>query len=409
MSKLAMRLPFAWLVCLRYLREGRMQTVLILAGVTGGVAVIIFLTTLISQLQISIIDKTLGSQAHIVLKPALAANHTSLPTDQTAAILQPRAQRLRAIDQWASVTQLAEQTRGVLAASPIVSGAGFAVRADASQAIVLLGVDAQRYQRIVNLPKFLKAGRFDVSGANTVIGVELAKDLGVTLGDKIRVVTVDGRNDLLSISGIFDMGNRDLNRRWVYTHTKMAQTLLDLPGGITQIDLRVLDLFDAEATARQLQAQTGLTADSWMQTNAQLLTALKSQSASNNLIRFFVTLIVAVGIASVLVVSVVQKQKEIGILRAMGASPQRIMSVFLLQGGFYGLLGSVLGSVLSLGLLSFFSRITRNEDGTNLLNPELDLQVVLGACALALVVGLLAAALPARRAALLDPVQAIRM
>jgi lipoprotein-releasing system permease protein len=189
----------------------------------------------------------------------------------------------------------------------------------------------------------------------------------------------------------------------------MAQTLLDLPGGITQIDLRVLDLFDAEATARQLQAQTGLTADSWMQTNAQLMTALKSQSASNNLIRFFVTLIVAVGIASVLVVSVVQKQKEIGILRAMGASPQRIMSVFLLQGGFYGLLGSVLGSVLSLGLLSFFSRITRNEDGTNLLNPELDLQVVMGACALALVVGLLAAALPARRAALLDPVQAIRM
>ena len=189
----------------------------------------------------------------------------------------------------------------------------------------------------------------------------------------------------------------------------MAQSLLDLPGGITQIDLRVAQLFDAEKMALQLQAQTGLTVDSWMLTNAQLLTALKSQSVSNNLIRFFVTVIVAVGIASVLVVSVVQKQKEIGILRAMGASPRRIMTVFLLQGGLYGLFGSALGSALSLGLITFFSKVTRNADGTSLLSPVLDPMVVVEACALALVVGLIAAALPARRAARLDPVEAIRL
>ncbi|MBP6484159.1 MAG: ABC transporter permease, partial [Rhodoferax sp.] len=203
--------------------------------------------------------------------------------------------------------------------------------------------------------------------------------------------------------------NRDLNRRWVFTSIKVAQSLLDLPGGITQLDLRVADLFAAEATARQLQAQTGLTVDSWMQTNAQLLSALNSQSMSNNLIRFFVTVIVAVGIASVLVVSVVQKQKEIGILRAMGASPQRIMSVFLLQGAFYGLMGSALGSALAFGLLSFFSKITRNADGTALVSGELEVAVVGSACVLALVVGLLAAAFPARRAARMDPVQAIRV
>lgn len=404
-----LRLPFALMVSLRYLREGRMQTVLILAGVTAGVAVIIFLTTLISQLQASIIDKTLGSQAHIVLKAAQAVNRTTLPTDQTAAIIQPRAQRLRAIDQWSAVAQLAAQTPGVLAVSPMLSGAGFAARADASQPIAMMGVDPQAYQRIVRMKKYLKAGRFEVSGANAVIGVELAKDLGVTVGDKIRLVTMDGRNDLFSIAGIFDIGNRDLNRRWVFISVKVAQTLLDLPGGITQIDLRVVDLFAAEAIARPLQAQTGLQVESWMQSNAQLLSALNSQSISNNLIRAFVTVIVAVGIASVLVVSVVQKQKEIGILRAMGASPQRIMAVFLLQGGFYGLLGSALGSGLALGLLNFFSRITRNADGSVLVSPDLDVSVVLSACALALGVGLLAAALPARRAAKLDPVQAIRV
>jgi lipoprotein-releasing system permease protein len=404
-----LRLPFALMVSLRYLREGRMQTVLILAGVTAGVAVIIFLTTLISQLQASIIDKTLGSQAHIVLKAAQAVNRTTLPADQTAAIIQPRAQRLRAIDQWSAVARLAEQTPGVLAVSPMLSGAGFATRADANQPIAMMGVDAQAYQRIVRMNKYLQAGRFEVSGANAVIGVELAKDLGVTVGDKIRLVTMDGRHDLFSIAGIFDIGNRDLNRRWVFISVKVAQTLLDLPGGITQIDLRVANLFEAEAIARPLQAQTGLQVESWMQTNAQLLSALNSQSISNNLIRAFVTMIVAVGIASVLVVSVVQKQKEIGILRAMGTSPQRIMAVFLLQGGFYGMAGSALGSGLALGLVQFFARITRNADGSALVSPDLDVSVVLSACALALVVGLLAAALPARRAAQLDPVQAIRV
>ena len=403
-----MRLPFAWMVCLRYLREGRMQTLLILAGVTAGVAVIIFLTTLISQLQASIIDKTLGSQAHIVMKPPRAVNLPSLPGSSTAAIVQPRAQRLRSIDQWEAVARLAAQTRGVQAVSPILSGAGFAARAEANQPIALLGVDPQAYQRIVRMDRYLTLGRFDVSGANTVIGVELAKDLGVAVGDKIRIITMEGRNDLLTIAGIFDIGNRDLNRRWVYSSIKMAQSLLDLPGGITEIDLRVTDLFQAERTALELQAQTGLSVDSWMQTNAQLLTALKSQSMSNNLIRFFVVLIVAVGIASVLVVSVVQKQKEIGILRAMGATPRRVMSVFLLQGGFYGLLGSALGSGLSLALLNFFSSFSRNADGTLLISPDIEPSVVAWACALALVVGLLAAALPARRAASMDPVQAIR-
>jgi len=403
------RLPFEWMVALRYLREGRMQTVLILSGVVGGVAVIVFLTHLIAQLQASIIERTLGSQAHIVLRPPEEVALRSLPAGSTAAIVQPRAQRLRSVDQWEAVMALATETPGVVAVSPVVSGAGFAIRGSASRAIALNGVDPERYRRIVTIDAYLVAGRFTLAGTDAVIGTELAKDLGVTIGDRIRVLTPEGRDDLLTIVGLFDIGNRDLNRRWVFVNVRLAQSLLDLAGGVSNIDLTVDDIFGANAVADRLRAQTGLQVDSWMQTNAQLLAALRNQSVSNGLIRGFVVAIVAVGIASVLVVSVVQKQREIGILRAMGASPARIMAVFLLQGALYGLVGSALGAGVAAGLMHLFSRIFRNADGSPLFEADLDGTIVLGACAIAIVVGLAAAALPARRAARMDPVQAIRM
>ncbi|MDO9160304.1 MAG: ABC transporter permease, partial [Burkholderiaceae bacterium] len=345
-------LPFELLVALRFLREGRMQSVLILAGVTGGVAVIIFLTQLINQLQGTIIDRVLGSQAHIVIRPpddltrippppaeesavaenpnAASANDQKDTENATTRIVQPRAQRLRPVDQWEQAAALAADTPGVLAVSPLVTGPAFAVRGTSNKSVVLMGVVPEAYGRIVKMDGYMTQGRFAVQGTQTLIGTELAKDLGLAVGDKLRVTTASGRAETLHISGLFDTGNRDLNRRWVFVTLKLAQTLLDVPGGVSQIDLTVTDLFGAEAVARQLQGRTGQTVESWMQTNSGLLTALANQSVSNNLIRSFVVIIVALGISSVLVVSVVQKQREIGILRAMGAGRQRIMAVFLL-------------------------------------------------------------------------------
>ena len=330
---MGLALPFELLVALRFLREGRMQSALILAGVMGGVAVIIFLTQLISQLQSSFIERVLGSQAHIVIRPLEAVNRRAYDPAATASIVEPRAQRLRSVDQWEAVVPIAQAMPGVVAVSPVVSGPGFALRGTASKAIALLGIDPDRHARIVRMASYITAGRWEVSGTNVVIGIELAADLGVGVGDKIRVVTAGNRDDVLTVAGLFDIGSKDLNTRWVFTTIKEAQSLLDLAGGVSNIDITVTDIFRADEIADRLRGQTGLTVDSWMKTNAQLLAALRNQTITNRLIRTFVVLIVALGIASVLVVSVVQKQKEIGILRAMGASSRRIMSVFLLQGG----------------------------------------------------------------------------
>jgi len=404
-------MPFELLVALRFLREGRMQSVLILAGVTGGVAVIIFLTQLINQLQSTIIDRVLGSQAHVVIRPLEEVTQrvvTPSADRAVAAVVQPRDQRLRSVDQWERIAALAAATPGVLAVSPVVSGPAFASRGNSNKSVALLGVQPDAYRRVVKMDDYMTRGRFDVTGSNTLIGVDLASDLGVTVGDKLRVTSASGRTETLDITGLFDMGNRDLNRRWVFVTLKLAQTLLDLPGGVSNIDLTVKDLFGANQVADAVRAQTGLTVDSWMQTNSGLLNALSNQTVSNNLIRSFVIIIVALGISSVLVVSVVQKQREIGILRAMGAGRRRIMTVFLLQGGLVGLAGSVLGSALAFGLLVVFSHVFKSPDGGSLFSPQLDPMLVLLASGVACVVGLAAAAIPARSAARMDPVQAIR-
>jgi lipoprotein-releasing system permease protein len=403
-------MPTEWIIALRFLREGRFQSALIIGGIAVGAGVIMALTTLIVELQASLIARTLGTQAHIVIRP---------PEDEAARVYRPdsehvlarverRAQRLRSIDQWQQLLVDIERDSAIAAVSPMASGPGFATRGNATKSVAILGMEPERYLHIVRMHEKMLAGSFRVSATETVIGIELGRDLGVGIGDKLRLSTPEGRAEVLSVVGLFDVGNKDLNRRWVFTALRTAQTLLDLPGGVTSIDLTVDRLFDAEEIARSIGARTGAQVESWMQSNAQLLTALNNQRITNMLLRVFIIIIVAFGIASTLVVSVVQKSREIGILRAMGASRARVMRVFLVQGALVALVGSALGAVLGAVLVKFFSQLSRNVDGTSLISGNLDPWLVAQSIAIVTTIGVLSALAPARRAAALDPVQAIR-
>jgi lipoprotein-releasing system permease protein len=400
-----------WLLALRFLREGRAQTFFMLGGVVMGVGVIVFLTSLITGLQRNIIQKTLGTQAHVVMRsPDDEARRIITPNASTAvsANVERRAQRLSSILQWQQVMGELERRPEVTAVSPLVSGPSFAVRGSATKSVALMGIDQERYTRIVPMATFIKEGEFRISANDAAIGTDLARELGATLGDKIRLQTADGRSETITVAGIFDVGIRDLNRRWVFITLRSAQNLLDLVGGVSSIDVTVNDLFKAEIISGQLALLTGLTAESWMKTNAQLMVGLRSQSASSFLIQFFVIISVAFGIASVLVVSVIQKSREVGILRAMGCSRRRILRVFLLQGGMVGLVGSLLGSGLGALLVTFFVGTAKNPDGTPIFPVVLEPRMFLIAAGVATLTGLLAAAAPAVRAAKLDPVVAIR-
>ncbi|WOC78324.1 FtsX-like permease family protein [Stutzerimonas frequens] len=403
--RLSESLWIEWKIALRFLLDNRMQTLLIVFGIAVGSAVIVFITALITGLQANVIERTLGTQAHIRILPPDEANRTLPVTpDSWSLVLEsPRAQRLRSIINWQDIRDVLDQDAQVLAVSPVISGPAIARRGVARASVALLGIDPPRYQRIIPLADDLIAGRLMVGAGNAVIGKELAKDLGLGISDKLRLDAGEGREAVVDIAGIFELGVLELDSRYVYLDLKQAQTLLDLPGGITVIDTTVADIFQADRVAERLARLTGLRAESWMETNGQLLNALSSQSMTTEMIRVFVGISVAFGIASVLAVSVVQRTREIGILRAMGSPRGQILRVFLLQGGVLGLFGSACGGAVGWGLVQVF-----NIAGPRLFEIPVDPTLVPLAMLVATITGVLAAAMPARRAARYDPAVAIR-
>lgn len=413
-------LGFEWRVAVKFLREGRSQTLLIILGVAAGVAVVAYISALITGLQASTLAKTLGAQGHITLRSlddVVLSAAAPEPGSTRLAEVQPRAQRLRSVINWQLLLPVLEATPGITAVSPMVSGAGLALRGEAVQSMALLGVDLDRYDRIVGLRGKVVSGTARLGPGEAIVGRELAHDLGLRLGDRFSVQTASAGGtsggatvtEVLRVTALVDLGVKDLNERTVIAPLRTAQSLLGLPGGVTQVDMRVSDVWQASAMARELRQRYPLKAESWQENNAQLVSALNAQSVSTAIIRGVVMVVVVLGIASVLVVSVVQKRHEIGILRAMGATRRQVLRVFLLQGLLVGSLGSAAGLLLAVAMIWLFTTFVRGSDGLPLFAITLPLATGLNVALVATVCGVIAAIAPARRAAALDPAQAIRL
>jgi lipoprotein-releasing system permease protein len=321
---------------------------------------------------------------------------------------QPRAQRPRSVANWQALVPLLERHPAIAGVSPLVAGSGLALRGEAAQAISLIGVDLDRYDRVVGLRSKVVSGTARLAPGDAIVGIELAADLGVRAGDRFTVQT-GSSSESMHVTALVDLGVKELNRRTVIVPLRAAQNLLALPGGATGLDLTVRDVWSAQDLAKALGRQYPYKIESWQESNAQLVSALNAQSVSTALIRGVVLAVVVLGIASVLVVSVVQKGREIGILRAMGATRGQILRLFLVQGAVVGALGSALGIVLAMVMIWLFTTFVRGSDGLPLfaisLAPSTGLRVAL----IATLCGVLAAIAPARRAAAMDPAQAIRI
>ena len=180
-------LGFEARVAVRFLREGRLQTLLIMVGVAAGVAVIAYISALVTGLQENTFKKTLGGQPHVTLRAlddAVTSARAGVPGEQRITDTQPRAQRLRSVGNWQLMLPLLERMPQVAAVSPMVAGGGLALRGEATQSIALAGVDLDRYDRVVRLREKVVAG---VASAGAGIGRRGFLDLlAATDGDGRR-------------------------------------------------------------------------------------------------------------------------------------------------------------------------------------------------------------------------------
>ena len=401
--------PIEWITAVRFLKEGRLQTMFIVVGIAIGVGVIVFMSAMLVGLQANFIKRVLASQPHIqLLAPDEVARPLRTSPEIKSAIIQRPTQRTLSIDQWQKIRDQMKANQNVTAVSATVSGSVLAIRGDVSRSVTVTGIDPSEYFQIVRIPDYIVAGEPRLASEDIIIGTEIAKDLGVSAGDKLNIRAASGANRILTVAGIVDLGNKGVNQRATYVLLRTAQSMLNLVGGATTIDLTIQDIYEAESMAQQIQASFPVEADSWIKNNVQFFTAIRAQQTTNTLIRLFVGLSVAFGIAAVLVVSVIQRSKDIGILRAMGTRKVCILRIFLIQGGLLGLLGSLFGSAMGAAALIFWHGYARQADGTELFPLIMQWTLFAGSSVLATTTGVLAAMVPALRAANLDPVIAIR-
>ena len=167
-----------------------------------------FISALIQGLQSNIIERTLGTQAHIrLLSPDEVNQVIPAPAGTVQLVLEDkRAQRLRSINNWQEVVTTLDQVPLLTAVSPVVSGPAFAQRGEAQESVALVGMDPERYQKIIPLKEYMISGQLRVGADDVLIGSQLAKDLGVQVGSKLRLDTGQDNSTVVNIAGILNSG-----------------------------------------------------------------------------------------------------------------------------------------------------------------------------------------------------------
>lgn len=399
---------FAVKVAWRYLTSNRTQTALLLGGVAIGVLVFVFITALIGGLRVFLIQQTTGNIAHITLEPpervarVLAVDEGRTPLVAFIASNTKRQQ----IFAWQTQLRIAETTPGVKVASPQINGNAFLVKGQATSPVLLNGLRPERLDAISAIsPKIISgSARLDIDGI--LIGEKLAANLGVRVGQPVVARTDRGRERTLSVRAIYRTGLGSLDERVAFVNIQLARTLLDLPQGISQIELKTDDVNAAPRIAAALGPSTGLKATSWVERNAQLFVALNSQGQTGSLIQIFSLITIVIGVSSALLLTTYRRRGEIAIMRSMGISRPFVVLIFILQGLFIGLLGAGLGASAGYGFCVLLADLSRRSDGSAFpIDPAQG--GYLAVIVLTTIGSVLAAILPARAAARVDPVEVL--
>lgn len=424
-------LRFEATLAFRHLRTGGGQTLLTVSAVAAGVVLVIFISSLIFGLRERITVLITDLLPHVTITPReqepTPLARTGIPGPDTGRgtgsrpngpIVTSRIERIspqrKNIENWPQAVAVIRSLPHVVAVVPAVSGQGFISRGGRRLGVQVFGADPEALDDVTSVTKYLYAGHyFGLDAEEILISFKLADDLGVKLEDRVRLTSSEGISDSFRIVGIYDTGQQLATGSRVYVTLRAGQSLFAMGTAVSSILVRTDNLFGADAVAARIRALLPYKTESWSEQTPQTLAGLAAQSASGVLISAFSLIASAFAIASVLIVSVLQKSKQIGILKSMGAKSRQILWVFTLEGLGIAIvgasLGALLGSALMFGLSLIKQPVTRMGGTPESLFPAtLSWQVVGAAMLAAIVTTVLASILPARRAARLDPVQVMR-
>jgi lipoprotein-releasing system permease protein len=372
-------LPFR--IALRFLKTSPVQSALIMTGIAVGIATQVFVGSLITSLQADLIDTTVGSSSHITLVP--------LDGDES-------------VDEQVATTIVKTEplitTAVALRTLPGLYSDGFD-----SVPLTLKGADFAGLDTIYKLSDRLTEGTPGLDADEIIVGAGFAEDYGVGAGDTLELLLPDGSPGVLTVRGVFDLGAAAANDRIAFVDPAFAGDALGLATSeYTSIETQLSDVFASTEVAARLANEVDATVLDWQVENESLLSGLQAQSSSSYMIQVFILIAVALGIASTLAISAVQKTRQIGILKAMGLNDRQAGGIFLWQAALLGA-GGVIGG-LALGFLLLwgfsFAPVTFS------IAPEPTFIAI--SAGIGLAVALASSIIPARRTSRVDPIEVIQ-
>ncbi|GAB4287109.1 MAG: ABC transporter permease [Coriobacteriia bacterium] len=368
-------------IAARFLKTSPGQSALIIAGIAVGIATQVFVGSLITSLQADLIDTTVGSSPHVTL----------LPPDGEATL--PGAYAGRVLD----AEPLTTEAVAVRDFSAIYADG------DESLPLSVKGGDAAGIDGIYGLSGRLVEGAYSLADDEILVGLGFADSAGVGAGDEISLLLPDGRTDAYTVSGVFDLGAAAANERLAFTGAQAAADALGQAADeYSAIELQLSDVFASTEVAERLASELDAEAVDWQETNQELLSGLQAQSGSSAMIQVFVLVAVALGIASTLAISAVQKTRQIGILKAMGMGDGPAGRIFLWQAALLGAGGTTAGIVLGYALIWGFSFAPVPFS----IRPEP--QFIAISAVVGVSVALASSIIPARKTSRLDPIEVIQ-
>ena len=380
-------------IALRFLKSNKGQTLLIILGIAIGVSVQIFIGSLIQGLQKGLVEKTIGNSPQITVSS--------------------KAEDKRIYDYSELIGSIRASDPDITVVSETIDNAAFLEYSGNSQSILIRGFNIDRADGIYSLYARIEEGTYPRNDNEIVLGIDLKDEYSLSLNDKVNVTTYNNKSVVLTVVGFFDLKVSSLNTGWGIVTLKSAQDIFDTGMAVTSVEIKLEDdaVFLADEIADRLRWKMlgdNLEIENWKAQNESLLSGLQGQDISSYMIQVFVMVSVVLAIASVLAITVIQKSRQIGILKAMGIRNSSTSYIFLFEGLILGFFGAVFGILLGLGLSVAFTKFAVNPDGTPVINLYINYSFITLSGLIAIVASILAALLPAVRSSKLNPIDIIR-